>query len=48
MTEDITKDKSEIDIVEREDKEDKKDKVSLDSKEILLDYLQELKSYLYL
>ncbi len=43
MTEDITKDKSEIDIVEREDKEDKKDKVSLDSKEILLDYLQELK-----
>ena len=40
MTEDITKDKSEIDIV---DKEDKEDKVSLDSKETLLDYLQELK-----
>jgi molecular chaperone GrpE len=40
MTEDITKDKSEIDLV---DKEDKEDKVSLDSKETLLDYLQELK-----
>ena len=40
MTEDVTKDKSEIDIVEKEDKEDK---VSLDSKETLLDYLQELK-----
>jgi len=40
MTEDITKDKSEIDTV---DKEDKEDKVSLDSKETLLDYLQELK-----
>ena len=40
MTEDVTKDKSEIDIG---DKEDKEDKVSLDSKEILLDYLKELK-----
>ena len=38
MTEDVTKDKSEIDIVEKEDKEDK---VSLDSKETLLDYLPE-------
>ena len=42
MTEDITKDKSEIDTVDKEDK-DKEDKVSLDSKETLLDYLQELK-----